>query len=121
MVINLKSYGECTASAPASLATCLDFVSIWGADPNRAQLGRLCAGAIVCCSNTTSLPSYPMTEGDPIAWGGKMLDRLLALGISISQIYEDGAQCLLLMAQALPSEDEVEAKADFLAKNQQDG
>lgn len=121
MVINLMKYGSCNATPPTSLATCLDFVSIWGADPNRAQLGRLCAGAIVACSNLTTLPSYPATKGDPIGWGGQMLDRLLGAGVPIHQIYEDGAQCLLQMAQALPSEAEVEDTADFLAKDQQDG
>ena len=45
MKVDLKKLGEHEVVLPKSIAVCLDFVSIWGSEPNRAQLGRLCAAA----------------------------------------------------------------------------
>lgn len=113
--MNLKKLGNHELITPNSLATCLDFVSLWGAEPNRAQLGRLCAAAVGCCVDHASiLPKYPVASGDPLAYGHKIMDRLLKAGVAPSDIYELGSRCLLEMAQKLPTEDEVEAQANFM-------
>jgi len=112
--LNLKKLGEHQVILPSSLATCLDFVAIWGSEPNRAQLGRLCAAAVaVAVDHAKVLPSYPVTSGDPIKFGHKILDRLLEAGVTPAQVYEMGSQVLVEMMKAIPTEDEVEAQANF--------
>lgn len=114
MKINLKKLGEHEIQVPTSLATCLDFVSIWGSDPNRAQLGRLCAAAIaVCIDHSKVLPAYPVTSGDPIKYGHKILDRLLEAGLTPGHVYEMGTIALVEMMKAIPTDQEVEDQANF--------
>jgi len=114
MDINLKKLGQHTTQMPDSMATCLDFVAMWGSDPNRAQLGRLCAAAIaVCVDHAKCLPAYPIADGDPIAFGHKVLDRLLSAGVSVSDVYEIGSDLLVEMMQQIPTEKAVEEQANF--------
>ena len=114
MKVNLKNLGEHDVVLPKSLAVCLDFVSIWGSEPNRAQLGRLCAAAIaVGVDHSKVLPAYPVASGDPITFGFKILDRLLSAGMTPGSIYEQGSQVLVQMMQAIPKEEEVENTANF--------
>ena len=114
MEVNLKKLGVHNTQMPKSLATCLDFVSIWGSDPNRAQLGRLCAAAIaVCVDHAKCLPAYPISDGDPIAFGHKVLDRLLSAGVLVSDVYEIGSDLLVEMVNQIPTEQAVEDKANF--------
>ena len=68
---------------PNPLLFVLTFISIWGSEPNRAQLGRLCAAAIaVGVDHSKCLPAYPVASGDPIVFGFKCLDRLLDAGMT---------------------------------------
>jgi hypothetical protein len=114
MKINLNKLGEHEIQVPSSLATCLDFISIWGSEPNRAQLGRLCASAIaVGIDHSKVLPSYPVTTGDPVKFGHKIMDRLLESGVTPGQVYEYGTMVLMEMMKAIPSEQEVEDQANF--------
>ena len=114
MNIDLKKLGKHEVHIPKSLATCVDFVSIWGSDPNRAQLGRLCAAAIaVGVDHSKVLPAYKISTGDPILFGHKIMDRLLEAGVTLSSIYELGSQVLVLMMQAIPKEQDVEDTANF--------
>jgi len=114
MLLQLGKLGEHESKVPSSIATCLDFVSIWGSEPNRAQLGRLCAAAIaVSVDHKRILPAYPLGSGDPIAFGYKILDRLLDAGVSPAKIYEMGSAVLLEMMRLIPSESEVEERANF--------
>ena len=114
MQLELKKLGTIEARLPKSLATCLDFVSIWGSDPSRAQLGRLCAATIgVCTDHAKILPAYPIATGDPIAYGHKIMDRLLGAGIAPAYIYTAGSDLLIQMIDELPKEEEVEQKANF--------
>jgi hypothetical protein len=115
MILDLKKLGQTEVAKPDSLATCLDFVSIWASDPNRAILGRICAGAIGVCATFKRLPSYKVTSGDPVGYGHQIMDRLLEAGIPPSYIYDRGAQCLMMMANGIPVAQEVETTADFLA------
>lgn len=114
-MLDLKKLGKHEGKIPSSIATCLDFVSIWGSDPNRAQLGRLCAAAIaVSVDHARILPAYPVASGDPIAYGYKILERLLENGVTPARVYEMGSSLLVEMIKVIPSEKEVEDKANFL-------
>ena len=112
--MNLKILGVHEPVMPNSLATCLDFVSVWGSTLNRAQLGRLCAAAIgVCVDHAKVLPAYKINTADPLSYGHKIMERLLESGVSPGEIYEVGAGLLLEMAHKLPTEDEVETESNF--------
>lgn len=112
--LNLKKLGEHQIIIPTSLATCLDFVMIWGGQPNKAQLCRLCAAAIaVGVDHAKVLPSYPVNTGDPVQFGHKILDRLLEAGVTPSQVYTMGTEVLAEMIKAIPTEDDVEETANF--------
>jgi hypothetical protein len=114
-MLDLGKLGKHEGKIPSSIATCLDFVSIWGSDPNRAQLGRLCAAAIaVSVDHKRILPAYPVSSGDPIAYGYKILDRLMDNGVTPARVYEMGSSLLIEMMKVIPSEKEVEEKANFL-------
>jgi hypothetical protein len=114
MQLELKKLGKVEARLPDSLATCLDFVSIWGSDPSRAQLGRLCAATIgVCSDHAKVLPAYPVATGDPIAYGHKIMDRLLDAGVVPAYVYTMGSELLIKMIEELPKEEEVEDKTNF--------
>jgi hypothetical protein len=114
MLLNLKKLGKHEGKIPSSIATCLDFVSIWGSQPNKAQLGRICAAAIaVSVDYKRVLPAYPISSGDPISYGHKILDRLFDAGVTPAQVYEMGSEVLIEMMRVIPSEQEVEERANF--------
>lgn len=114
MKLNLKKLGEHEILIPKSMAICLDFVSVWGSEPNRAQLGHLCAGAIgVAVDHSRCLPMYKPEQGDPVGYGFKILDRLLSAGVTPNQVYEMGSNVLVEMMKVLPSEEQVETTANF--------
>ena len=114
MKLDLRKLGEHEVHTPKSMATCVDFVSIWGSEPNRAQLGRLCAAAIaVGVDHAKILPAYKIATGDPVSFGHKIMDRLLGAGVPLSDIYDMGSQVLLQMMKEIPSEDDVEKTANF--------
>ena len=121
MLLDLKKLGQHEGEIPSSIATCLDFVSIWGTqDLNRAQLGRLCAAAIaVSVDHKRVLPAYPIASGDPIAFGYKVLDRLLDAGVSPAKVYEMGSSVLVEMMRVIPSEQEVEERANFTQEGEE--
>jgi len=121
MLLDLKKLGKHEGKIPSSIATCLDFVSIWGTQGlNRAQLGRLCAAAIaVSVDHKRVLPAYPITSGDPIAFGYKVLDRLLDAGVSPAKVYEMGSEVLIEMMRVIPSEQEVEERANFTQEGEE--
>jgi hypothetical protein len=112
--MNLKRLGQHDPIPPSSLATCLDFISVWGSNPNRAQLGRLCAASIgVSLDHKKILPKYKIQSADPLSYGHKIMDRLLDSGVTASEIFDHGVQCLVAMAEKLPTESEVEDTANF--------
>ena len=99
---------------PKSLATCMDFVSVWSSQIPRSQFSRLCAGAIaVSAPSGSGLPRYDIALGDPVAFGHGALDTLLSSGVTPSRIYTSGAQLLGIMAQGIPTEEEIESAINF--------
>ena len=113
MELNLQKLGVHSSQMPQSLATCFDFVSIWGSDPNRAQLGRLCAAAIgVAIDHTSRLPKYNVSKGDVLGYGHTCMDRLLKAGVTPAQMFEMGTQILAEMTGQI-NFGEVEQTANF--------
>lgn len=118
MRIDLKKYGQFDLSPPESVATCLDYVMIWGGNPNKAQLIRLYSSAIAICTGCISLPRYNVATGDPIAHGHKCLERLISEAkLDIGDVAELGSSCLTLMMQRTAVFNEVEEKENFTSLN----
>ena len=103
MKINIKKLGgEIDLSSP-SLATCFEFVSLWSAETDNAMLARLCAGSIgVCIDHTARLPKYRPNK------------------YRASDIYEEGIKCLSFMSTKIPTEQEVDERANFSSTPEQD-
>jgi len=98
---------------PKSLATCLEFITLWSNEDAVALL-RLCSGAIgVALDEEAIYPSYKPLKHDPLSYGRLMLERLLEDGIQASQIYKAGSLCLVSFARQIPSEKGVEEQANF--------
>lgn len=108
--------GENIPVTEPNLAIALDIISLWGDGPTRAHMGRLCACAMGVCVPSLQLPAYSMIHADPIAYGGKALERLLSRGISAGNVYSEGMKIIVWMAGLLPHEKEVEAAKDFLSE-----
>lgn len=103
---------------PKSLATAMDFVSVWSAQIPRSQFSRLCAGAIsVSSPRGSGLPQYDIALGDPVAFGHGSLEALLSSGVTPSRIYTVGSQLLAMMAQNIPTEEEIESAVNFTNQN----
>ena len=114
IMLDLSKLGQHQLVVPESMATCWDFIAIWSNDPNRAQLARLCAGAIgVCVDHAKVLPAYRVADGDPIAYGHTIMDRLMANGVTPGAIYELGVQCIVEMTRKIPTQQQVEETANF--------
>lgn len=117
MIFELKTIGRQLEPRPIiNAAICLDLVSVWASNPNKAQLFRICAAAIGCAiDHTARLPKYRYLDGAIMEYGGRILERLLEAGITPSAIVEYGTHVLALCVERIPSDDEIEAQADFLA------
>jgi hypothetical protein len=98
---------------PRSLGICMQFVALWAGTLDRAELVQLCAGAMGVCSNIPDMPHYRPSQGKPLDYGFACMEFLLENGITATNIYEKGRECLVLMSSALPSEKEVEDTANF--------
>ena len=114
MKINIKKLGGEIEITSPSLATCFEFVSLWTAEADNAMLARLCAGSIgVCIDHTARLPKYRPIKHRAADYGHNCLDRLLGQGVTASVIYEEGVKCLSYMSQKIPTENEVDERANF--------
>jgi len=121
MKINIKKLGgEINLSTP-SLATCFEFVSLWSAETDNAMLARLCAGSIgVCIDHVAKLPKYRPNKHRPFEYGHLCLDRLLGEAVTASVIYEEGIKCLSFMSTKIPTEAEVDERANFSSTQKPD-
>ena len=98
---------------PDSLATCLEFVTLWG-ESEGVGLLRLCSGAIgIYLDNTALFPSYKPLKEAPNQYGRKVLEALLKDGLAPAKIYEYGSLCLKDLYDAIPLEEAVEDTANF--------
>jgi len=121
MKINIKKLGGEIELFSPSLATCFEFVSLWSAETDNAMLARLCAGSIgVCIDHTARLPKYRPNKHRASDFGHLCLDRLLGQGVTASVIYEEGIKCLSFMSTKIPTEQEVDERANFSSTREQD-
>ena len=109
----LGHYGNIEIKKPLSLGVCFEFTSLWASELDQAQLARLCAGAICACSEDSKLPLYRPEKTNVLEFGFKAMERILGAGVFPNQIFEIGSVALLVMAQALPTEPEVEEAVNF--------
>tara|TARA_R100000655_G_C2946558_1_gene186596 strand:+ start:344 stop:715 length:372 start_codon:yes stop_codon:yes gene_type:complete len=108
--IGKKSY---EGSKPDSIATCLEFVTLW-TDCDGVDLLRLCSGAIgVYLDKAALYPSYKPLKEKPLSYGRKVLEALLKDGLAPAKIYEFGSLCLQDLFKQIPLEVEVEETANF--------
>ena len=121
MNINIAKMGGETEISLPSLATCFEFVSLWSSEEDNAQLARLCAGSIgVCVDHLATLPKYRPSRHRAIDYGHNCLNRLLEIGVTPSVIYREGVKCLTHMSTQIPTEKEVNEKANFSSTPEQD-
>ena len=121
MKVNISKLGGEIDLVSPSLATCFEFVSLWTSESDNAQLARLCSGALgVCLDHTRKLPKYRPGSSDPKEYGHKCLERFLESGVTASIIYEQGVTALSFMATKIPTESEVDEKANFFSSQDQD-
>jgi len=121
MKVNISKWGGEIELVSPSLATCFEFVSLWTTESDNAQLARLCSGALgVCLDHTRKLPKYRAGSSNPRDYGHKCLDRLLESGVTASIIYEQGVTALSFMATKIPTEEEVDEKANFSSSPEPD-
>lgn len=106
---------------PKSLATCLEFITLWS-NEDPVVLLRLCAGAIgVALDSKAIYPAYKPLKHDPISYGRIMLERLLDEGVQATQIYKGGSASLVEFAKQIPTEQGVEDKANFTPSQPEGG
>ena len=121
MKINIKKLGGDINLSTPSLATCFEFVSLWSAETDNAMLARLCAGSIgVCIDHAAKLPKYRPNKHRASQYGHLCLDRLLGEGVTASVIYEEGIKCLSFMSTKIPTEAEVDERANFSSTQKPD-
>lgn len=121
MKINISKWGGEIDLVSPSLATCFEFVSLWTSESDNAQLARLCSGALgACLDHTRKLPKYRAGSSNPREYGHKCLERLLETGVTASTIYEEGVKALSFMATKIPTEAEVDEKANFSSSQDPD-
>ena len=116
--MNISINSEIVPCTKPSLAAALDVVSLWGINPSRAHVGRLCAAAIGLCCPNLQLPRYSMIDAAPIPYGGRVLEKLLAKGIHAEEIYTQGIEVIVWLAGQLPQAQEVAKAKDFLPKKE---
>jgi len=78
-----------------------------------SALRGLGAALGVCWTGKALKASLSGCKYDMLAYGGAVVDELVALGVSEGEIYEGGKHALDLVISAIPREEEVAATAGF--------
>jgi hypothetical protein len=78
-----------------------------------SALRGLGAALGVCWSGKPLKATLAGCKYDTLAYGGAVVDELIALGVSEGEIYEGGKHALDLVISAIPREEEVAATAGF--------
>jgi len=78
-----------------------------------SALRGLGAALGVCWSGKPLKATLAGCKYDMLAYGGAVVDELVALGVSEGEIYEGGKHALDLVISAIPREEEVAATAGF--------
>jgi len=121
MIRQLGKFGTIEITPPKSLAISFEIISVWSSNPDQATLGRLCASAIgICTESKPFLPSYRPERDKILDYGFRCLERLLEKGITASQIYNVGLECLMLCSDKLPNEEEITDIENFSSSRDSD-
>ena len=67
----------------------------------------------VCWGGKSLKATYAGSKYDMLAYGGAVVDELVALGVPEAHIYEAGRQAIDIIVAALPREEEVATVAGF--------
>lgn len=117
-MVLLGKLGKVQFLQPRSLAVAFEIVTLWAGHKDQATLSRLCAAAIgVCVDHEGKLPAYNPSREKVIDYGFRILERLLEANVNGVQIFEHGTVCLTLLAQNLPTEEQVEETVNFSTVN----
>ena len=111
----LGTLGEYSPKVPSSLAIIFELVSSWSEQPNRTELGFICAAAIAHAIDHPKKPRHK-TSMTIKEYGRECVEWLLAGGVPIPDIYSYGSLVLALSMEKLPSQKGVDEKADFLSQ-----
>ena len=120
--INLQPIGEIQLCRPTSFAAIYDVVNEWGGlyNTNQIQTARgarlLCAVIGMCWAPENAgarPPDYQVTTGDPIAYGGQMMDWLARYEVELLPIYQRGTELIMELNTELPTQPDVDAAKDF--------
>jgi hypothetical protein len=115
--LQLGALGACSPSPCSSLAIIFELVTAWSEQPNKTELGYLCAAAISCSIDKRQLgsnaPAYNPTKSDIKGFGRDCVEYLLKQGVPIPDIYAGGSYLLSQMISQLPSSQGVEEAANF--------
>lgn len=122
MNIKLGNFEKEIDFAP-DLATCLEFIILWGeSSEDTVQLLRLNSAAVgVALDHLAILPKYRPERDKIHVYGRVILQRLLEKNVPSEDIYKAGSQVLTKMLSCIPSQDKVEEKEDFFCSPDQDG
>ena len=86
-------------------------LDIAGASRARYSWGRVCAASIALASDKVrrklGVGTLEQAGCDVADFGGRVLDALVAQGVSIEQVTEIGKVCIAHLLSGLPSEQEV--------------
>ena len=119
--VNMPKLGEVEIVPPESLAICFEFSALWSSDLDQSQTARLCAGALgVVLDKTARFPKYRPFTDSPMVYGHKCLESLIRDGATPKTIYNEGVKALIVMAGALPTDQEIEEKVNFTTQDQED-
>ena len=122
--IELRPLGEIQLCRPPSFAAIYDVVNEWGGlyNLNQIQTARgarlLCAVVGMCWSPANvgpKPPEYHVTTGDPIAYGGQVMDWLARHKVEVLPIYQRGSDLIVELNSDLPTQPDVDAQKDFSA------
>lgn len=114
IMITMPKIGTLEINAPQSMAICFEFAALWSDDLDQSAHARLCAGALgIVLDSTARYPKYKPLQSNPMVYGYKMLESLLRDGSTPHDIYTQGTKALVCMAAVLPTNKEVEEKANF--------
>jgi len=118
--VEIGKLGKVAVSLPARYAPAQDLLSIYGSG-NPALMFRGCAAAIgIACRlglmrHRVVSPVYDVSVGDPVAYGGAMLEVLFDAGLTRGDITLAGSRIQTAMWQKMQpvTEPEVSAVEDF--------
>lgn len=114
ITITMPKIGDVVITAPPSMAVCFEFAALWSDDLDQSAHARLCAGALgVVLDSTARYPKYRPLQSTPMIYGYKVLEALLRDGATPNVIYSEGTKALICMAAVLPTNEEIDKKANF--------